>query len=147
MRRGELAISAGMALLAIAFFRLATFTQEINPIDPGPAFYPRLVSLLLLAFSIAQIVISCWGGEGSGGRAGAGQPAAAYVYSLGTLLLSILYIGVFDKASYLVTAPGLLVALMLLGGVRKWTILAGVALGYTLATYYLFGQLLMVPIP
>ena len=147
MRWGELTISAGMALLAVAFFGLATFTQEINPIDPGPAFYPRLVSLLLLVFSIAQIVISWRGREGSGGAAGAGQPAAAYSYSLGTLVLSILYIGVFDKASYLVTAPGLLVALMLLGGVRKWTVLGGVALGYTLATYYLFGKLLMVPIP
>ena len=33
--------------MAAMFYLLATFTQSINPVDPGPAFYPRIVSLLL----------------------------------------------------------------------------------------------------
>ena len=50
----------------------------------------------------------------------------------------------FDKVSYLVTTTCFFVAMMLLGGVRKWTILLSVASGYSVATYYLFGKVLMV---
>ena len=149
-RWGELGISVGMALLAVAFYSLATFRQDINPIDPGPAVYPRVVSLLLFMFSAVQVYLS-WKrkgsleeGQGAAVRQAAGQ---AYKYSLGTLALSILYVGFFDKANYLVTTTGFLLALMLLGGVRKWLVLLGVALCYSLATYYVFGQILMVPLP
>ena len=147
-RWGELGISAGMALLAVAFYSLATFRQDINPIDPGPAVYPRVVSVLLFLFSAVQILLS-WRrrdplGEGAAARQGGGQ---AYKYSLGTLALSILYVGFFDKANYLVTTTTFLLALMFLGGVRKWLVLLGVALCYGLATYYVFGKILMVPLP
>lgn len=56
MRWGEMLISVGMAVVAAAFYGLATFTQTINPVDPGPAFYPRIVSLLLLVAALAQAV-------------------------------------------------------------------------------------------
>ena len=150
MRWGELGISVWTAMVAIGFYGLATFKQEVNPIDPGPAFYPRLVSVLLLLFSVVQILRSWKGRDRS--QPVDGEPnrlwtRATLKFSLGTLTLSILYVGVFDKVSYLVTTPAFLLALMLLGGVRKWVVLFGVALCYTLATYYLFGRLLMVPIP
>jgi hypothetical protein len=53
----------------------------------------------------------------------------------------------FDRASYLVTTTGFLLALMLIGGVRQWLVLGGTAVAYALATYYVFGHLLMVPLP
>jgi putative tricarboxylic transport membrane protein len=150
VRWGELFVCVWMALVAIGFYGLATFKQEVNPIDPGPAFYPRLVSLLLLVFSSVQIFRS-WKGRDRSPSAD-GEPkrlwgGATLKFSLGTLVLSLIYVGVFDKMSYLVTTPTFLLALMLLGGVRRWRVLLGVALCYTLATYYLFGRLLMVPIP
>lgn len=150
MRRGEIGISAGMALLAVAFWGLATFSQDINPVDPGPAAYPRVVSLLLLAFAAAQILLS-WRrrrpADEDTGEAAQATARTAYRYSLGTLALSILYVAVFDKASYLLTTTGFLLALMLLGGVRRWVILLGVALLYSLSTYYVFGEILMVQLP
>jgi hypothetical protein len=149
-RWGEVGISAGMALLAVAFYSLATFRQDINPIDPGPAVYPRVVSLLLFVFSAVQVLLS-WKGRDSlkeGQEVAAAQTTGqAYKFSLGTLALSILYVGFFDKANYLVTTTAFLLALMFLGGVRKWLVLLGVALCYSLATYYVFGQILMVPLP
>lgn len=149
MRRGEMVISAGVALLAIVFFRLATFTQTVNPVDPGPALYPRVVSALLLVFALLQITI-CWSGKGQPKdvpRETGGRAAAVHKYSLGTLVLSIVYVGIFDRASYLATTTGFLLALMFLGGVRHWLVLCGVAIAYALVTYYVFGQLLMVPLP
>ncbi len=150
IRWGELGISVGMALLAVAFYSLATFKQDINPIDPGPALYPRVVSILLFVVSAAQVFLS-WKRKDffkEGQRVTARQAASqTYKYSLGTLALGILYVGFFDKASYLVTTTVFLLALMFLGGVRRWLVLLGVALCYSLATYYVFGQILMVPLP
>jgi putative tricarboxylic transport membrane protein len=150
VRWGEMVISGGMALLAVAFFGLATFTQRINPIDPGPAAYPRLVSLLLFGFSAAQAIRSWKAGPRPADtkRGGARERAASInKYSLGTLALSILYVGFFNRAGYLVTTTVFLLGLMFLGGVRKWPVLLGVALCYGLATYYVFGEILMVPLP
>ncbi len=149
MRWGEIGISAGMALLAIAFYGLARFSQAVNPVDPGPALYPRVVSALLFVFAVLQIVLS-WVRKAppkpthaeTGDRA-----AAAYKYSLGTLALSIVYVAFFDRVSYLVTTTSFLLALMFLGGVRQWLVLASVAIAYALATYYVFGQVLMVSLP
>jgi len=148
-RWGEVGIGAGMALVAIAFYGLAGFTQTVNPVDPGPAVYPRVVSVLLFLFAALQIFLS-WSRRESpaeAGREAAGRPPTGHTYSLGTLVLSIAYVGVFARASYLVTTTGFLLALMFLGGVRRWLVLGGVAIAYALATYYLFGQLLMVPLP
>jgi hypothetical protein len=137
-----------MALLALAFYGLATFTQDINPVDPGPAFYPKLVSLLLLGFAAAQLVLTWRDGRSPADRgAGGDVERAAARYSLGTLALSVAFVALFDKLPYLVSTTGFLLALMLLTGVRRWVVLAGSALGYALVTYYLFGQLLMVPLP
>ncbi len=149
MRWGEVGISAGMAVLAIAFYGLARFTQTVNPVDPGPALYPRVVSALLFVFAVLQILLS-WGRKiqpKETNRQTGERATAAYKYSLGTLVLSIVYVGIFDRASYLATTTGFLLALMFLGGVRRWLVLGGVAIAYALATYYVFGQLLMVPLP
>jgi hypothetical protein len=150
VRWGEMIISGSMALLAVAFFSLATFTQTINPIDPGPAAYPRLVSLLLFAFSAAQVFLSWKAGYPTADKQRGGvreKTAAGNKYSLGTLALSILYVGLFTTASYVITTTVFLFALMFLGGVRKWLVLLGVAVCYSLATHYVFGDILMVPLP
>ena len=150
MRWGEMAISVGMAVMAAMFYLLATFTQSINPVDPGPAFYPRIVSLLLFVAALAQIV--CTWREG---RVRSGEPrgtggtwtGGASRYVLGTLFLSVVYVALFDKIPYLPGATGFLLALMFLGGVRRWFVLCGAALGYALTTYYIFGTILTVPLP
>ncbi len=150
MRWGELTISVGMALVAVTFYALATFTQRINPVDPGPAFYPRIVSMLLLVAALTQVVQTWRSGRAPAGaqhrtpEAWAG-PASRYV--LGTLVLSVVYVFLFDKVPYAVGATGFLLAVMLLAGMRRWGVLCGVALGYAVVTYYVFGYVLTVPLP
>ncbi len=150
MRWGELIISVGMVILAAMFFGLATFTQSINPVDPGPAFYPRIVSLLLCVAALAQ-VLRTWRERRalSGANLGPGKSWAggASRYVVGTLILSVGYVALFNIIPYLAGAAGFLFGLMVLGKVRRWTVLCGAALGYALVTYYVFGQVLMVPLP
>jgi hypothetical protein len=142
----EILISAGMALLAIFFYALGNFTQSVNPDDPGPGFYPRTLSLLLLLAALAQIVLS-WRKKRQSHKTGeevAEKSGFSYRVFIGTMLFSVLYGFIFDKASYLVTTTCFLLAMMLLGGVRKWHVLLSVAISYSVATYYLFGYVLMV---
>jgi putative tricarboxylic transport membrane protein len=145
-RTAEILISAGAALLAVIFYGVGNYTQTINPDDPGPGFFPRTLSVLLLIFSLTQVILS-WRkkrDERGQGKATAETSGFSYRMFFGTLLLSVLYGFFFDKVSYLVTTTCFLLAMMLLGGVRKWTILLSVALSYSVATYYLFGKVLMV---
>jgi cell division protein FtsW (lipid II flippase) len=137
-----------MALLAVVFYTFGTFTQSINPDDPGPGFYPRTLSVLLFIVALAQIVLS-WRKKvepHEKGKEVAERGGFSWRVFIGTMLLSVLYGFVFDKASYLVTTTCFLLAMMILGGVRKWYVLLCVAIGYSMATYYLFGQVLMVPL-
>jgi hypothetical protein len=145
-----MSISIGMAILAATFYGLATFTQNINPVDPGPAFYPRIVSALLFAAAIVHVAMM-WRagrahpGERAGRKARSGEPGSRY--ALGTLVLSAAYVAAFDKVPYIVGAAGFLLVLMLFAGVRRWAVLGGAALAYALLTYYVFGGVLMVPLP
>jgi len=150
VRWGEMLISVGMAIVAATFYGLATFKQTINPVDPGPAFYPRIVSLLLLVAAVAQAVRtwrSACALAGEPRRPGTAWTGAASRYVLGTLLLSVVYVFLFDKIPYVVGAVGFLSAVMLLAGVRRWLVLCGAAFGYAVVTYYVFGYVLMGPLP
>jgi hypothetical protein len=145
-----MAISVGMAILAASFYGLATFTQNINPVDPGPAFYPRIVSALLFAAAVVHVAVMWRAGRAHTRvrverKARSGAPGTRY--ALGTLLLSAAYVGAFDRVPYLAGAAGFLLALMLFAGVRRWTVLSGAAIAYALVTYYVFGKVLMVPLP
>ncbi|MEW6335256.1 MAG: tripartite tricarboxylate transporter TctB family protein [Thermodesulfobacteriota bacterium] len=144
----EILISAGMALLAIFFYAIGDFTQTVNPDDPGPGFYPRSLAALLLIAALIQIVQSWRKKRGSRGRGGGVEDGSGFSYPVfaGTLLLSVLYGFFFDKVSYLITTTCFLLAMMMLGGVRRWPVLLCVAVCYSVATYYLFGRVLMVPL-
>jgi hypothetical protein len=142
----EILIAAGMALLAVLFYTLGNFTQSVNPDDPGPGFYPRTLSFLLFIAALTQIVLSWRKKRELRKREKEVVEKSGFSYRvfIGTMLLSVLYGFVFNKVSYLVTTTCFLLAMMLLGGVRKWHVLLSVAISYSVATYYLFGHVLMV---
>jgi putative tricarboxylic transport membrane protein len=141
-------ICVGMALVAIVFYGFGNFTQQVNQDDPGPAFYPRALAVLLFAFSFVQMVLSWRKRKAQSKDEAAPERKETFSYKilLGTLVLSVIYGFVFDKVSYLLTTTCFLLAMMLLGGVRKWHILLGVAVCYSVGTYFLFGEVLMVPL-
>jgi len=147
-RTAEILISAGMAVLAVVFYSLGAFTQTVNPDEPGPGIFPRTLSFLLFIAASVQIVLS-WRKKAEPreyGKEIAEKGDFSWRVFVGTMLLSVLYGFVFNKVSYLVTTTCFLLAMMLLGGVRKWYVLVCVAMGYSVATYYLFGRVLMVPL-
>lgn len=55
---GEIGITVVMAIFALTFYMLATFKQTANPMDPGPALFPRLISILLVLMCVGQLTVS-----------------------------------------------------------------------------------------
>jgi len=114
-----------MAVLAVVFYSLGAFTQTVNPDEPGPGIFPRTLSFLLFIAALVQIVLS-WRKKAEPreyGKEIAEKGDFSWRVFVGTMLLRVLYGFVFNKVSYLVTTTCLLLAMMLLGGVRKWYVL------------------------
>lgn len=148
-RFGEVAISIGMAIVALIFYTLANFKQTINELDPGPALFPHMISIFLLLLCAGQLAVSFSKKSALESKENAKGETnrRVYLYVLGTLILSIIYIISFESFNYLITTTIYILALMLLLGIRKWQVLLSVAILYSVISYYLFGQILMVSLP
>lgn len=145
---GELGVCIGMLLLAVLFIALSDFKQTVNPLDPGPALFPRLTGAFTIFFCILQMIASLRESveaeEKPEEKSTAGKLKVLYV--LGTLALTIVYILLFEAVKYMMLTGLFLAAVMLLLGIRKWTVLIGTAVIYALVSYYLYGKVLLVPL-
>ena len=56
---GEVVISVILAIVAAIFYVLSgSFTAPVNPVDIGPAAFPRLMAIIILLLAAAQIFLS-----------------------------------------------------------------------------------------
>ena len=117
---------------------------------PGPAFFPRLLAVLLIACA-AWLAIRAWRGareRGSGGESGVG--AGSRVRRLG-LWIAVAWIAAFlfvwPRLGTVLSVPLLVVGLMWLTGERSWRILVSVPLAFAGFIYLVFMVLLGVPLP
>lgn len=132
---------------------------------PGPAFFPRLLAVLLIA-SAAWLAIRAWRGakeSGSGGESGAGRSrgnAASDSAAGGGAGTRIRRLGVWIAVAWIaafllvwpllgtvLSVPLLVVGLMWLTGERSWRTLVSVPLAFAGFIYLVFMVLLGVPLP
>ena len=150
-RLGELAIIAGLAIVALAFFVLGNFTQSANPLDPGPALFPRMISTILLIMCVGQFAVTLRQQIAPSKKAAEAETAqegnSVLKYVIGSLSLTAVYIFLFTKLTYVITTPLFMFGLLYLLGIRKWKILMLVPVGYTVISYFLYGTVLMVALP
>ena len=125
---------------------------------PGPAFFPRLLAVVLIACA-AWLAIRAWRGArnagsgsgsagGSGGESGAG--AGGRIRRLG-LWIAVAWIAAFllvwPRLGTVLSVPLLVVGLMWLTGERSWRTLVSVPLAFAGFIYLVFMVLLGVPLP
>ena len=117
---------------------------------PGPAFFPRLLAVLLIACA-AWLAIRAWRGareRGSRGESGVG--AGSRIRRLG-LWVAVAWIAAFllawPRLGTVLSVPLLVVGLMWLTGERSWRILVFVPLAFAGFIYLVFMVLLGVPLP
>ena len=110
---------------------------------PGPAFFPRLLAVLLIACA-AWLAIRAWGGATPGVGAG------SRIRRLG-LWVAVAWIAAFllvwPRLGTVLSVPLLVVGLMWLTGERSWRTLVSVPLAFAGFIYLVFMVLLGVPLP
>ena len=149
---GAIGISVGMSSLAILFYVLADFKQTINPIDPGPALFPKMTAIFTLILCAGHIIPTVLKEIKKSGKEVVKEEDTKtnikliFLYVLGTLALTLIYIALFEHVSYIILTSLFLFSIMFLLGVRKWKLLLTVAILYALISYYLYAKILMVPL-
>ena len=117
---------------------------------PGPAFFPRLLAVLLIACA-AWLAIRAWrGAKERGSRGESGVGAGSRVRRLG-LWVAVAWIAAFllvwPRLGTVLSVPLLVVGLMWLTGERSWRTLVSVPLAFAGFIYLVFMVLLGVPLP
>ena len=109
---------------------------------PGPAFFPRLLAVLLIACA-AWLAIRGW-------RRGSGEEAGRRIPLLG-VWIAVAWIAAFllvwPWLGTVLSVPILVVGLMWLTGERSWRTLVSVPLAFAGFIYLVFMVLLGVPLP
>lgn len=139
---GDRAVGAGGLLIGLAAMAegwripAATATGE-----PGTRLFPLLLGAIISAFSLAVILR-----PERAAASGDGQPGGR-ARLWGTVAVLAGYTIAFERLGFLVATP-IVVATLLAGyGERRWTVIAGVSLGATAATYVVFARWLGASLP
>jgi hypothetical protein len=149
---------AGLVCLAISLF-LLLLTRGLPPpvmVPIGPAFYPRVVLLILAALSVALIVMDVQAQRRRRAAAGGVVPAPSgerpnYPLVFATFVVFGLYIAALPELGFRISTflfvAGLQVTLDWPTSVRRWAIVLAIALGVTLICYVTFEDYLAVLLP
>ncbi len=143
MKRARLALAAGALLLGVIYLAATWRYPAGSAKNPGPGLYPLMVAGLLLVSALA----TAWGLRGAGPGA-ITWPDRAGWGRMGAILLAII--------AYIVLLPGLghltasavtvFISFQALGRLR-WPVKVGLAVFLGAASYFLFNNLLGVPLP
>jgi hypothetical protein len=149
---------AGLVCLAISLF-LLLLTRGLPPpvmVPIGPAFYPRVVLLLLAALSVAMILMDVQAQRRRRAAGGGAVPAPFgerlnYPLVFATFLVFGLYIAALPELGFRISTflfvAGLQVTLDWPTSVRRWAIVLAIALGVSLVCYITFEDYLAVLLP
>ena len=145
MRRLTIAASLILAGLAgLTLFeasRLAFGSIRV----PQTGFFPSILAILLLFFSIALLVQTC---RQAGGESGE-QPitSEAWIRISITLAAMLGFALVLEKLGFLLSTFTVMLVLLRVIEPQKWPRVLAVALATALISYFLFGRLLNIPLP
>lgn len=143
MRRADLLIGFGLLVVAAVYFQQSfAITRGFASDRLGPAFFPRLLAGVLAVLAVMLIMRAL-----SGRSDPTPPPAMRLGVFLGTLALMIVYALALPRAGFLVATPVLLAAVIWLLGLRRWSTVAGTAVGVTATLYIVFARMLKVLLP
>jgi Tripartite tricarboxylate transporter TctB family len=109
---------------------------------PGAGFFPLLLGMVLGILSLVFLGMNLFGNIAAATPVGPARPEIFYL--MGALFASA---WLFERAGYLLTMALFLgITLRVLGGTR-WPVAVAVALVGSVASYLLFGRVLMIALP
>lgn len=143
MRRADLAIGIGLLVAAMIYFQQSfAITRGFASDRLGPAFFPRLLAVVLGALALTLIVRAV-----SGRSDPSRPPAIRSGVLIGLIVLLVLYALALPSLGFILTTPLLVAGAIWLLGLRQWPRVAGTALSVTLVLYVVFVRMLHVLLP
>lgn len=143
MRRADLLIGLGLLVFAVVYFQQSfAITRGFASDRLGPAFFPRLLALVLAGLALILIMRAV-----SGRSDPTPPPVMRLGVFVGILVLMVAYAVALPWAGFLLATPLLLAAVIRLLGLRAWLTLGGTAVGVTLVLYFAFARVLHVLLP
>lgn len=142
---GEIIVSCIAALAAIFFFVQAGSFRDLstNPLDIGSRAFPRLIALLLFAFSLWQIIHAIKRTKASNESISFGSiPTVA----AGIVIMAV-YVYLFKIVGYFYATPVFIFFLQWVQGSRKWVSMAAISIGFALFAYLVFVRFLGIALP
>jgi putative tricarboxylic transport membrane protein len=140
-RKGTL-VSTGLLLVfaAAGFVLTMGFPAPAQPLDPGPAAFPRLIAGGLAILALLQLLEPGKGEE----PLPRGRQALKVV---GVLVLLLVYAAVLKPLGFIVSTIIFLVGALILAGVRRPFPLVLMPVGLAVVLFYVFYELLRVSLP
>jgi hypothetical protein len=146
MRKNNYVICVLMLLLAGYVFRSAgKYPAEVLTL--GPAFFPELVAGLLVFFALALMIQTVMDRSESEAVDGPRSVFWVGIAAMAAYLLIMPKLGFLETTPFFLFGMGMYMAHMSGDGFTWWKKLTVSSLVTTGALYYLFAQLLNVPLP
>ena len=140
-RKGTLISTALLLAFAAAGFVLSlSFPAPAQPIDPGPAAFPRLIVGGVAILALLQLL--------EPGKGEEELPRGRQALKVGgVLVLLLVYAAVLKPLGFIVSTVIFLVGALILAGVRRPLPLVLMPVGLAVVLFYVFYELLRVSLP
>ncbi|SRR6266508_1616261 len=140
--------SAVLGLLAL-FALIASARMDIGAItQPGPGFFPVVLSAALLLVALALLVLGLRSGAATRGGAPIELPEGTEPRKLlGSVGVFALYIALFEWLGFVLATAGFLSLLFGALARYRWPIAVGAGVALTIAAYLVFNTWLQVRLP
>lgn len=128
--------------LAVGVF-LVSEDLPVGRGETGPAFYPRVIAVLIGGFALLQLGRSIYESESTAHtiRSDRVTTVGAVAVLVAVYVLSLPWLG------FVIATTAFLVVCMVFSGARSFLRISTSAIGVSLLLYYLFVVLLRVPLP
>lgn len=145
MRRLNIAASLILAGLAGLILYEASQLAFGSIRVPQTGFFPSILAILLLFFSIALLVQTCRQAGGTGGE----QPIKNEAWTRISITLAAMlgFALVLETLGFLLSTFTVMLLLLRVIEPQKWSKVIVVALATALVSYFLFARLLNIPLP
>jgi len=144
MHRAVLASGIAGIALSVLYLGLASTYSMGTLTKPGPGLYPLFVGFLFLTGSVGTVAAAL----ARPARGAFGWPGGRAGRRVGLMMLAVFaFVLLFAILGYVPTAAVIVLVTLQGMGMHSRPRKIGLAIAFSLASYYLFGVLLKVPLP
>ncbi|EHL67636.1 tripartite tricarboxylate transporter TctB family protein [Cloacibacillus evryensis] len=144
---GDIIVGIFSAVFSAAYVVAAWLLPDAAIGNPmAPKYFPLMVGLLALAFSLALIVRGAK--KGCAAKKGRAPDPGHWVLIGGLIACCLAYAAILDNLGFLISTPLFLGAMLfLVNGVKGWKANVATALCFSFGVWYIFEKIFQITLP